>query len=88
MRGEFLTARTEIDIKRQRVALTMRLNDTPTKNTNSSTGAGFQAKPSQTSRQMAIHRPGSGQGLKSAPAQGSNAMADAFDKLAKLKGEV
>ncbi len=68
----------EIDIKRQRVALTMRLNDTPTKNTNSSTGAGFQAKPSQTSRQMA--------GLQSTTPQGSNAMADAFNKLAKLKG--
>ena len=85
MRGEFLTARTEIDIKRQRVALTMRRNDTAIKRTNSNAGAAFQAKPSQTARQMAIHRPGSGQGLKSAPAQGSNAMADAFTKL---KGKV
>ncbi len=68
----------EIDIKRQRVALTMRLNDTANKSANSNSGAGFQAKPSQTARQMA--------GLKSAPAQGGNAMADAFNKLAKLKG--
>ncbi len=75
MRGEFLTARTEIDIKRQRVALTMRLNDTAIKRTNPNAGAAFQAKPSQTSRQMAS--------LKSTPAQGGNAMADAF---AKLKG--
>ncbi len=66
----------EIDIKRQRVALTMRLNDTPNRNTNPRSGAGFQAKPSQTARQMA--------GLKSAPAQGGNAMAEAF---AKLKGK-
>ncbi len=66
----------EIDIKRQRVALTMRLNDTPNRNSNPSSGGSFQAKPSQTARQMA--------GLKSAPAQGGNAMAEAF---AKLKGK-
>jgi len=34
----------EVDIKRQRVALTMRLNDTPTRSTNPSNGGGFQAK--------------------------------------------
>ncbi len=83
----------EIDIKRQRVALTMRLNDTANKSANSNSGASFQAKPSQTARQMAIHRPGSGQALKSAPAQGGgvgvggSAMAEAFNKLAKLKGK-
>ncbi|MFN5191064.1 MAG: Tex family protein [Burkholderiales bacterium] len=63
----------EVDIKRQRVALTMRLNDTPTRNTNSSNGAGFQAKSSQTARQMAS--------LKSATPVGRNAMAEAFAKL-------
>jgi uncharacterized protein len=67
----------EVDIKRQRVALTMRLNDTrrdtPTKNANSSNGGGFQAKPSQTARQLAS--------LKSAAPAGGNAMAEAFAKL-------
>lgn len=63
----------EVDIKRQRVALTMRLNDTPTRNTNSSNGAGFQAKSSQTARQMAS--------LKSVTPVGRNAMAEAFAKL-------
>ncbi len=63
----------EVDIKRQRVALTMRLNDTPTRNLNSSNGAGFQAKSSQTARQMAS--------LKSATPVGRNAMAEAFAKL-------
>ena len=67
----------EIDIKRQRVALTMRLNDTPNKSANSNGGAGFQAKPSQTARQMAS--------LQSAAPQSGNAMADAF---AKLKAKV
>ena len=65
----------EVDLKRQRAALTMRLNDTPNRNT--STGAGFQAKPSQTARQMAS--------LKTVVPQGGSAMAAAFDKLAKLK---
>jgi protein Tex len=65
----------EIDIKRQRVALTMRLNDTPTRSTNPNNGGGFQAKPSQTARNMAS--------LQSAAPQGGNAMAEAF---AKLKG--
>jgi protein Tex len=65
----------EIDIKRQRVALTMRLNDTPTRSTNPNNGGGFQAKPSQTARNMAS--------LQSAAPQGGNAMAAAF---AKLKG--
>ena len=65
----------EVDLKRQRAALTMRLNDTP--NRNSSTGAGFQEKPSQTARQMAS--------LKTVVPQGGSAMAAAFDKLAKLK---
>ena len=65
----------EVDLKRQRAALTMRLNDTP--NRNSSTGAGFQEKPSQTARQMAS--------LKTIVPQGGSAMAAAFDKLAKLK---
>ena len=63
----------EIDIKRQRVALTIRLNDTANRSANSNSGAGFQEKPSQTARQMA--------GLKSAPAHGGNAMAEAFAKL-------
>ena len=63
----------EVDIKRQRVALTMRLNDTPTRNTNPSNGAGSQAKSSQTARQMAS--------LKSATPVGGNAMAEAFAKL-------
>jgi uncharacterized protein len=63
----------EVDIKRQRVALTMRLNDTPTRNTNPSNGGGFQAKPSQTARQLAS--------LKSAAPAGGNAMAEAFAKL-------
>jgi uncharacterized protein len=67
----------EVDIKRQRVALTMRLNDTrrdtPTKNANSSNGGGFQAKPSQTARQLAS--------LKSAAPAGGNAIAEAFAKL-------
>jgi uncharacterized protein len=63
----------EVDIKRQRVALTMRLNDTPTRNTNPSNGAGFQAKSSQNARQMAS--------LKSATPVGGNAMAEAFAKL-------
>ncbi len=67
----------EVDIKRQRVALTMRLNDTATRSTNSSNGGEFQAKPSQTARQMASLK-------SSAPAAGG-AMAAAFDKLAKLK---
>jgi uncharacterized protein len=67
----------EVDIKRQRVALTMRLNDTATRSTNSSNGGGFQAKPSQTARQMAS--------LKSAAPAAGGAMAAAFDKLAKLK---
>ena len=65
----------EVDLKRQRAALTMRLNDTP--NRNSSTGAGFQEKPSQTARQMAS--------LKTVVPQGGSAMAAAFDKLAKRK---
>ena len=65
----------EVDLKRQRAALTMRLNDTP--NRNSSTGAGFQEKPSQTARQMAS--------LKTVVPQGGSAMAAAFEKLAKLK---
>ena len=65
----------EVDLKRQRAALTMRLNDTPNRNT--STGAGFQAKPSQTARQMAS--------LKTVVPQGGSAMAAAFDKLAKRK---
>ncbi len=69
----------EIDIKRQRVALTMRLNDAAIKNTNSNSGAGFQAKPLQTARQMA--------GSKSGYPQSGNAMAEAFDKLAKLRGK-
>jgi hypothetical protein len=55
------------------VALTMRLNDTPARNANPSNGGGFQAKPSQTSRQMAS--------LQSATPQGGNAMAEAFAKL-------
>lgn len=63
----------EVDIKRQRVALTMRLNDTPTRNTNPSNGAGFQANSSQNARQMAS--------LKSATPVGGNAMAEAFAKL-------
>jgi uncharacterized protein len=63
----------EVDIKRQRVALTMRLNDTPTRNTNPSNGAGSQDKASQTARQMAS--------LKSATPVGGNAMAEAFAKL-------
>jgi uncharacterized protein len=67
----------EVDIKRQRVALTMRLNDTPTRSTNPSNGGGFQAKPSQTARQMAS--------LKSTAPAAGGAMAAAFDKLAKLK---
>jgi len=75
----------EVDIKRQRVALTMRLNDTPDKNPNPSNGGGFQAKPSQTARQMATLRPGSGQALKSASPAAGSAMAAAFDKLAALK---
>ena len=65
----------EIDIKRQRVALTMRLNDTPIRNANTNTGGSFQAKPSQTARQTAS--------LQTAVPQGGNAMAEAF---AKLKG--
>ena len=72
----------EIDIKRQRVALTMRLNDTANRSASSNSGASFQAKPSQTAREMA--------GLKSSAPQGGgvggSAMADAFNKLAKLKG--
>jgi len=44
----------EIDIKRQRVALTMRLNDAANKNTNSNNNATFQAKLSQTARRMAF----------------------------------
>lgn len=63
----------EVDIKRQRVALTMRLNDTPTRNTNPSNGEGFQAKSSQNARQMAS--------LKSATPVSGNAMAEAFAKL-------
>ncbi|MFN5995346.1 MAG: S1 RNA-binding domain-containing protein, partial [Betaproteobacteria bacterium] len=63
----------EVDIKRQRVALTMRLNDTPTRNTNPRNGGGFLAKPSQTARQLAS--------LKSAAPAGGNAMAEAFAKL-------
>jgi uncharacterized protein len=63
----------EVDIKRQRVALTMRLNDTPTRNTNPSNGGGFQAKPSQTARQMAS--------LKTSAPAGGSAMAEAFAKL-------
>jgi hypothetical protein len=51
----------------------MRLNDTPTRNTNPSNGAGSQAKSSQTARQMAS--------LKSATPVGGNAMAEAFAKL-------
>ncbi len=69
----------EIDIKCQRVALTMRLNDTANKSANANSGAGFQAKPLQTARQMA--------GLKSGSPQSGNAMAEAFDKLAKLRGK-
>ena len=69
----------EIDIKRQRVALTMRLNDTPTRNTNPSNGGGFQAKPSQTARPHLTQRAS----LQSSAPQGGNAMAAAF---AKLKG--
>jgi len=71
--GMILEKVLEVDIKRQRVALTMRLNDTPTRNTNSSNGAGFQAKSSQTARQMAS--------LKSVTPVGRNAMAEAFAKL-------
>jgi uncharacterized protein len=63
----------EVDIKRQRVALTMRLNDTPTRNANPSNGGGFQAKPSQTARQMAS--------LKTSAPAGGSAMAEAFAKL-------
>jgi protein Tex len=68
----------EVDIKRQRVALTMRLNDTPGKSANASNGAGFQAKTPQNARQMATLR------NQPQPA-GNSAMADAF---AKLKGRV
>ena len=72
----------EIDIKRGRIALTMRLNDTPgtasSRSSNASVGGQFGAKTAGTSRQMAS--------LKSAPQPaGGNAMAAAFDKLAKLK---
>jgi protein Tex len=70
----------EVDIKRQRVALTMRLNDTPTRSQNTSTGAAFGAKTPATARQMAS--------LKSAPPPQGGAMAAAFDKLAQLKGRV
>ncbi len=71
----------EIDIKRQRVALTMRLNDTPTKSTNTSNGGSFQAKPSQTARPHLTQRAT----LQSAAPQGGNAMAEAFAKL-KARG--
>jgi protein Tex len=70
----------EVDIKRQRVALTMRLNDTPTRSQNTSTGAAFGAKTPATARQMAS--------LKSTPPPQGGAMAAAFDKLAQLKGRV
>jgi protein Tex len=70
----------EVDIKRQRVALTMRLNDTPTRSQNTSAGAAFGAKTPATARQMAS--------LKSAPPPQGGAMAAAFDKLAQLKGRV
>ena len=67
----------EVDIKRQRVALSMRLNDTPIKNQNPSNGGNFQAKPSQTVRQMAS--------LKSTSTPSGGAIASAFEKLAALK---
>jgi protein Tex len=63
----------EVDIKRQRVALTMRLNESTTKNTNSSNGGGFQAKSAGNARHMGS--------LKNPPTQGGNAMAEAFAKL-------
>jgi protein Tex len=66
----------EVDAKRQRIALTMRLNDQPA-GRNSSTGAPFQGKSAGNARQMAS--------LKSTPAPAGGAMASAFEKLAKLK---
>jgi protein Tex len=72
----------EVDIKRQRVALTMRLNDSPATSgsapRSTSAGGGFQGKSAQGSRP-----PGSFK-QPQAPA-GNSAMAAAFDKLAKLK---
>jgi uncharacterized protein len=70
----------EVDLKRQRAALTMRLNDTPGRSSNSSNSAGFQGKSAGNARQMAS--------LKSAPQPQGGAMAAAFDKLAKLKERV
>ncbi|MFN8694802.1 MAG: Tex family protein [Burkholderiales bacterium] len=66
----------EVDIKRQRIALTMRLNDQPA-GRNASSGEPFQGKSAGNARQMAS--------LKSAPAPTGGAMASAFEKLAKLK---
>lgn len=64
----------EVDEKRKRVALTMRLNDAATpqqRNANSNTGAPFRPKQAENARQMAT--------LTSKPE--GNAMAAAFAKL-------
>jgi len=64
----------EVDEKRKRIALTMRLNDTATpreKNANSNTGGPFRAKEAGNARQSMISN--------SAPAGG--ALAAAFAKL-------
>ena len=66
----------EVDEKRKRIALTMRLNDTaspPNRNSNSSTGAAARLKRSENPRQMA----------SVAPAPEGGAMAAAFAKLNK-----
>ncbi len=63
----------EIDEKRNRVALTMRLNDTAApreKRENANNGAGFRGKPPEKTRAP-----------MAAPVAGSSAMAAAFAKL-------
>jgi protein Tex len=73
----------EVDSKRNRIALSLRLNDTPGAPTsaprNASSGSGAQGRPSGTPRQ-------SGSFSQSAPA--NSAMADAFAKLQKMKERV
>jgi len=72
----------EVDVKRQRVALTMRMSDTPGAKTSGPGGRPESGRPPQRDRDS---RGGYGAGAarsQSAP-PASNAMAEAF---AKLKG--
>jgi uncharacterized protein len=64
----------EVDLPRQRIALTMRMGDEPTKRHDNPGAARGNARPGGS---------GGGQGRHSAPPPSGNAMAAAFAKLRK-----